>query len=80
MLKIIGSADKNGFPVRTETVDMTLEQAVNYVLSNSFAFSNWSLLRENITMIVDNDNFILADIDLGFNVVYRHDRGEIMGF
>ena len=73
---IIASNGKNGFPVRDDVfLDFPSVQAcAEYVLKNSFKFSNWSILRENITSIVDvASGKYAAFVDLGFDrVTYCH--------
>lgn len=74
--RIIASVGKNGFPVCDDVfLDFPSVQAcAEYVLKNSFKFSNWSILRENITSIVNvATQQYAAFVDLGLNCIsYCH--------
>ena len=71
--RIIASFGKNGFPVRDDVfLDFPSVQACSeYVLKNAFKFSNWSILSENITSIVNvATQQYAAFVDLGINRVF----------
>lgn len=53
----------------------SLTSAVNYILQNSFKFSNWSILKQDyVTIYVqksDGEFYICGNVDLGTNSFYQ---------
>lgn len=68
------------FRITSDRLDITLDfcnvkSACNYVLENSYKFSNFSILKQDTTVVScknekDGEFYILAYIDLGLNEVY----------